>query len=360
MNVMVKPVSEEQSIQRRVDLASDTLQSRWDAFVKASAEGSFFHLYAWSNVIRRTYGHKPLYLYSEDSDGQLTGILPLVLVKSPFFGRSLISTAFTVGGGLIASDNASRQALVTRAQEIAAQEKVEYVELRGGEKPAGWESKSEVYAGFVSDIPADADENLKRIPRKKRADLRKAIKKVESGEMELEVTKQTGEFYQLYAESVRNLGTPVWPEKLVRNILKAFPEDTEVLVVKASGQPVAALVSFYHGDTVLPYYAGAGIAARKLHAYDYLYWEQMRRAHDQGYSRFDFGRSKVGTGAFAYKTHWGFEPEPLTYHYYLENADTVPDINPNNPKFRLITRAWQKLPLPLANRLGPVLAGNLA
>ncbi|MCI5043315.1 MAG: FemAB family PEP-CTERM system-associated protein [Aquisalinus sp.] len=360
MTAMLKPAHSDNETDIRVIAADLSAQSQWDDFVLNHPDGSFFHLYGWSDVIYKTYGHEPFYLYTVNYKGDVTGILPLILVKSPFFGRSLISTAFTVGGGVLATDPVSMDALLQQSKELAVAEDAQYVELRGGASVDGWHTKADVYAGFVTDIPADRDENLKQIPRKKRADLRKAIKRAELGELRVESVKHTNEFYKLYAESVRNLGTPVWPEKLLRNILATFPDQTEILVARAEEEAVAALVSFYFRDTVLPYYAGAGFAARKLHAYDYLYWEQMRRARDAGCKKFDFGRSKVGTGAYAYKTHWGFEPHSLSYHYHLVKADTVPDVNPNNPKFQLVTKVWQKLPLPIANRLGPILASNLA
>ncbi|MCI5046746.1 MAG: FemAB family PEP-CTERM system-associated protein [Aquisalinus sp.] len=360
MTAMLKPSCSSPDTQVRVKIADSSAQSEWDRYVSVHPDGSFFHKFGWSDVIHKTYGHQPYYIYTEDHNGAMTGVLPMTLVKSPFFGKSMISTAFTVGGGALADDPFSEEALLQKAGRIATAECVQYIELRGGTAPEGWHSKSNVYAGFVADIPADRDDNLKQIPRKKRADLRKAIKKAEAGDLKVTSVTQTREFYNLYAESVRNLGTPVWPEKLLKIILEAFPDETEILVAKAEGHAVAALVSFYFGDTVLPYYAGAGFAARKLHAYDYLYWEQMRRAHEKGCGKFDFGRSKVGTGAYAYKTHWGFEPKPLSYHYHLVKADAVPDVNPNNPKFRLVTKVWQKLPLPVANRLGPVLASSLA
>jgi FemAB-related protein (PEP-CTERM system-associated) len=122
---------------------------------------------------------------------------------------------------------------------------------------------------------------------------------------------------------------------------------------------LAALLSFYFKDQVMPYYGGAVPAARPSHAYDLLYWSLMRRAVGRGARVFDFGRSKVGSGAFDYKRFWGFEPTPLAYQYCLVRARTVPDVNPLNPKYRHMVAIWRRLPLPVANRLGPLLARQL-
>lgn len=331
----------------------------WNAYVAGHQAATFFHRFEWGSVIEKTYGHRPVFLMAKSADGVVTGILPLIHVKTTLFGSALISTAFTVGGGVLADDTASEQALMFAAARLGEERGVDYVELRGGNGGEGWLKKSETYAGFVADIPADEDENLKMIPRKKRADVRKGIKAEAEGSLTVDRSGDIDRFYALYAESVRNLGTPVLPKRLITNLVEAFGEAVDIAVIRAGGEPVAALASFWHKDTVLPYYGGAAPAARQLHAYDFMYWSQMRHAISRGCRQFDFGRSKAGTGAYDYKRYWGFEPQPLTYHYNLVKAEEMPDVNPNNPKFRLLTKTWQKLPLPVANIVGPFVAGQL-
>ena len=158
---------------------------------------------------------------------------------------------------------------------------------------------------------------------------------------------------------MRNLGTPVFAKKLVKALVAEFHENLEITVVRSRTQPVAAVLSFYYGDAVLPYYGGAGEEARGLHAYDLMYWSLMRRAVERGATTFDFGRSKFGTGAFSYKTYWGFEATALRYQYKLIGASDLPNVNPNNPKFSRMTKIWRRLPLPLANFIGPFVARNL-
>ena len=167
-------------------------------------------------------------------------------------------------------------------------------------------------------------------------------------------------FFEVYAESVRNLGSPVFPKRYFRALLEAFPEESDITTVLHEGQPVASVLSFHFKQEVLPYYGGGTREARGLAAADVMYWEVMRRAaQDRGATRFDFGRSKADTGAFAFKKNWGFEPEQLHYCYRLAAGAKVPDNNPNNPKYRYFISAWKRLPLPVANVIGPHLVRGL-
>jgi FemAB-related protein (PEP-CTERM system-associated) len=158
---------------------------------------------------------------------------------------------------------------------------------------------------------------------------------------------------------VRNLGTPVFSRRYFEALLKTFGQDCDVVIILDAGEPVSAVMNFYFRDTVLPYYGGGTHAARRSGANDFLYWETMRRAAARGYRRFDFGRSKAGTGAFAFKKNWGFEPEWLEYEFYLKPGTAMPEKNPNNPKFAPLIEIWKRLPLPVANFIGPFLVRSL-
>jgi FemAB-related protein (PEP-CTERM system-associated) len=120
------------------------------------------------------------------------------------------------------------------------------------------------------------------------------------------------------------------------------------------------VLSFFFRDEVLPYYAGGGSTARQLGAFDFMYWEVMSRAATHRDVRlFDFGRSKFGTGAFAFKKNWGFSPHPLSYQYWLREGHSIPDHNPLNPKYRVFIESWKRLPLPLANLIGPTVSRGI-
>lgn len=360
MSAALETIRPAEAAEIRVREAGAEDATRWDAFVAAAPEGTFFHRFGWGGVIERTYGHKPRFLLAEQ-DGRVVGVAPLTHVKTMLFGASLIATAFTIGGGIAAESEEARRALAAEAAKLGESLGVDYVEMRSETAALPeWKTKEGVYAVFRGPIPADEDENLKLIPRKKRADVRKGVKAAGEGAIVAEPNADISTVYALYAESVRNLGTPVFPEKLLHEIGAAFGDDVEFSVVAKDGKPLAGLVTFFHGATALPYYGGALPEARAAHAYDYLYWSLMRRASARGCAVFDFGRSKFGTGAFDYKKFWGFEPTPLAYQYHLVKADAVPDVNPNNPKYAAFVAAWKKMPTVVSNRLGPFLARQLA
>ncbi|MFK8030975.1 MAG: FemAB family XrtA/PEP-CTERM system-associated protein [Gammaproteobacteria bacterium] len=327
---------------------------RWNACVAASDDATFFHKAEWYDVIVRAFRHTPYYLYTE-RNGAVSAILPLFHTKSMLFGNSLASVPFCVYGGAVGEHAEDRQALIEEACRIAAELKVDFLELRNrSEKEPGWPGK-DLYVTFRREIDPDPDENLKKIPRKQRAMVRKGIKAGLVGREDQSVD----DMYSCYAESVRNLGTPVFPKKYFQILKEVFADDCEVLTITHEGEPVAGVMSFYFKDEVLPYYGGGKFAARKLYANDFMYWQVMENAREKELKVFDYGRSKVDSGSYRFKKHWGFEPVPLAYSYHLVKADAVPNISPNNPKYKIFVDTWRKLPVGLANRVGPWLARQL-
>jgi FemAB-related protein (PEP-CTERM system-associated) len=328
---------------------------RWDDFVRGCAAGTFFHLSPWRRVIERAFGHRTHYLLAERA-GNLTGVLPLTHVKSPLFGSSLIANAFGVQGGPIADDDASMRALEGEAVRLMDRLRVPVLEMRGASKSrADWPTKSGLYAIFRKAIDPSVEANLKAVPRKQRAMIRKGI---QNG-LQSEIDDDVDRLHRIYAESVHNLGTPVFAKSYFRILREEFPTCSDIVTVTCNGRAVAAVLNFYFRDEVLPFYGGGTGMARGLAANDFMYWEVMRRACDRGYRSFDFGRSKIGTGAYAFKHNWGFEPTPLIYQFRLTAKRDMPELNPLNPKFAFFIAAWKRLPLPLANRLGPLIVKGI-
>ena len=178
--------------------------------------------------------------------------------------------------------------------------------------------------------------------------------------MRSEIDVAPDRFFALYADNVRRHGTPALARQYFEALQRVFGADCEsLIVVDANGRPVSGVLSFYFRDEVLPYYAGDAVSARDLAANDFKYWELMRRACERGLKVFDYGRSKRGSGSFAFKKNWGFEPQPLHYEYRLYRGKTIPQNNPMNPKYRALIALWRRLPLAVANRIGPHLARNL-
>lgn len=337
-----------------IKLLEPAQSQRWDNYVMAAADASFFHLSAWEKVINQAFGHDTYYYYAEQ-DGEITGILPLTHINSLLFGNSLVSNAFCVYGGIIASNDEAFAALQTQAQQLARTLGVDSLELRNREqRHPDWPHK-ELYVTFRKELDPDIEKNMNAIPRKQRAMVRSGIK---AGLVSV-VDEHVERFYRAYSESVRNLGTPVFPKKYFQILKDAFGENCEILTIEHEGKLVASVMSFYFKEEVLPYYGGGTDAARDIKGNDFMYWEVMRRAVEKGCRIFDYGRSKVGTGSYRFKKHWGFEPEPLFYEVDLVKAKQIPEINPLNPKYQFFIAAWKRLPLPVSQLVGPWLARDL-
>jgi FemAB-related protein (PEP-CTERM system-associated) len=328
--------------------------SAWDAWVTAHPQGTFFHLSGWRTVIRKALGHRTHYLLAE-RDGVLEGVLPLAETRSLLFGHALVSTPLCVYGGVVAATSEAATALHEAAKGRARQLGVDHLELRNrATANPDWPRKP-LHVRFRKQLDPDPEKNLQAIPRKQRAMVRKGI----SAGLVAELDSSTARLYALYCESVRNLGTPVFSRRVLDWLLKVFPSQTEIRTIVHGGIPVASVMSFYFRDEVLPYYGGGSLAARSCAGNDFMYWSLMEHAATRGVRIFDFGRSKVDSGSYRFKTHWGFEPEDLQYEYFLVRSREVPDTNPTNPKYRLPILVWRRLPLGLTRLIGPPIARHL-
>lgn len=326
----------------------------WDDFVLQHPQATFFHLFAWQNVIAKAFGHDTHYLLVE-GDGIVQGVLPLAHIRSRLFGNALISLPFCVYGGCVANSPVADTKLREAASSLAECLAVDYLELRHRDpRPTDWPGK-DLYVTFRKTLAPGVEENFTAIPRKQRAMIRKGI---DAGLVSV-VDDNVDRLYAVYSESVRNLGTPIFAKKYLRVLKEAFGDRCEVLTILRDTRLVSSVMSFYFRDEVLPYYGGGTTEARACKANDFMYWELMRRACENGIRVFDYGRSKVGTGSYRFKKHWGFDEQPLNYEYFLVNVDRVPNVSPTNPRYRLFVNAWRHLPLPISRVLGPTLARNL-
>ena len=341
----------------------DADRARWDAFVSASPDATFFHRAAWRDVIDQAFGHRTLYLYAE-REGRIVGVLPLARQKSVLFGDALISLPFCVYGGVAAQDLVAADALLDAAEAHASDMGVGHLECRnlGGEVHSdvdsareGW-TTTDLYVTFRKEIGRDPEANMLAIPRKQRAMVRKGIKANLASTLDDDVDR----FFALYADNVHRHGTPAQSRRYFELLKTAFGDDCRVLTVTTpSGDAVSSVLTFYFRNEVLPYYAGDALVSRDTAANDFKYWELMRRSCEEGLTLFDYGRSKVGTGPYDFKRNWGFTPQPLAYAYKLVRASRVPENNPLNPKYRAFIALWRRMPLALANRIGPLIARSL-
>lgn len=327
----------------------------WDAFVNANAQGSFFHLSGWQEVIGSSFGHPCFYLYAEKA-GEISGVLPLVEVKSTLFGHALVSTPFCVYGGAIADDVETVRLLEKAACALAEKLAVDYLELRYKEKQDSALLLKSVHSTFGCNIADSSEAILAGVKKKQRAVIRHSMK----NELSAEFGQNIDDFYSLLSQSYRNLGTPIFSKKYFKELIRVFENNADITLVKdRDNNPSNAVMNFYFKDQVLPYYGGGNAASRYIKSADFMYYQVLCHAQEKGCKWYDFGRSKNDSGPYKYKKNWGMEPQPLHYYYYLVKAEALPNLSPNNPKYKMFIQLWQKLPLFISQWLGPFLSKYL-
>lgn len=344
---------------RTADLGDPRECGRIDAFVRAHSVATPFHLTAWQRAVAIGCGQRAHCLIAERANGAIAGILPLTEIRSMLFGRALVSSGFGVGGGILADTDDAIAPLARAGWSLAQKLGCPTMEMRGGPHPGDdWQVDDTTYLNFARPLAADDEAELAAIPRKHRAEVRKGL----AADLEVVFARDDraqSQHFAVYAESVRNLGTPVFPRKLFREALIHFGADSDIAVVLQQGVPVASVLTLYFGGTAYPYWGGGTFAARALRANERMYFALMSHARARGCTRFDFGRSKTGTGPAAYKHHWGFEGVPLRYFKRSADGQVARDVNPLNPRYQAKIARWKKLPLWIANRAGPMIAAGL-
>jgi FemAB-related protein (PEP-CTERM system-associated) len=344
---------------RTLDLGDAIERARVEAFVQTHPDATPFHLPAWSLGVAHGCGQLAHAIVAERA-GEIVGLLPLTEIRSPLFGKALVSSGFAVGGGVLTTADSVVPTLADAAWALAVRLGCPTLELRGGALPDGpqWHRDDATYLGFARALAVDDEAELLAIPRKQRAEVRKAL----DGDLTVSVGRGADDLkahYAVYSESVRNLGTPVFPARLFRAMLEQFGDAADILTIRSHGRPVASVLNLYFNGTVYPYWGGGTHAARALRANDRMYFALMEHARSRGCVRFDFGRSKAGTGPAAFKKNWGFEGVPLLYGKRVAAGEAPREINPTNPRYTRKVELWKKLPLWLANQIGPHIARGL-
>ena len=325
-------------------------EAKWDRYVRQTPGATFFHQLGWRWLVERTFRHKAHYLVARRGE-RITGVLPLFELKSRLFGHSLVSVPFAIGGGVVADDPETARLLLDEARGLAEDRRVDYLELRSEEPVSNELLTKDLYVTFRADLTEGEEALLKRMDRKRR----QMMTYVGKGGFEHRIAgiEELPLFYDLFCQSMRHHGTPVYPRLFLQEILDRHSADTHLFFVYHEGRPVAGVLNLLWHDVIMPYYAGADRTYRPRGVDDYLYLSIMRWGRDHGYRTFDFGRSKRGTGAHAFKARWGMEEVPLAYQYHLVKARELPNLSPANPKYQMLIRAWRKLPLPVTRLIGP-------
>jgi FemAB-related protein (PEP-CTERM system-associated) len=339
------------SVDRRIEVRrlEPGEEGEWDRFVRQSPSGTLFHLCAWQTVVERTLGHQSFRFVARDEHG-ITGIFPISRVRNRLFGDSLVSLPLAVYGGICADDQSSYFRLLKAGSDLAKSLNVKYLEMRNRTEPFPSSLPGrDLYVTFVQDLSPGPEALFKRLSSNTRHKLRKRL----AAQLNWIEDVSLSEFYEVYARNVHRHGTPVFPRSLFVEFQNAFPKQWKLFGVRKGPHLIAGVFCFYFNDQVLPYYAGSLDEYYKDFPNNFMYWNLISQSCREGYRCFDFGRSKRGTGSFAFKTGWSMQMIDLPYRYYLVRSTQVPHLSAADSVFSMPVALWKKLPFSLTKVLGP-------
>jgi len=337
---------------------NSSINKKWDEYVGQSKITTFFHLAGWADALRTVFKLRSRSIYAED-EGKIVGICPLFIVKNFIRPCRLVSVPIGVYGGIVADDIKVSEALHLKNHEIAKELSAGSIEYRFKERSSGLTERnmlnSNTHVTFIKPLPSNKSECLAQIPRKARADIRKAIEKG----LELkENDRYLKKCYEIYVENQRNLGSPVFSYKWFEALKAIFNDKCRVHLVLLGSKPIAGVLSFIFKDQILPFYGASLRSHRLYHPDGFMYYALQEWAIDRGFKWFDFGRSRVDAGTYDFKQNQGFKPQPLNYQLELLISGGM-DQSPSDFKISkyaaLASNIWKKLPLCITNKVGPFL-----
>ena len=332
-------------------------EAAWDAFVESRREASLYHRARWRALIETLFGHEGWYFYAAGASGEVLGILPLIRLRSRLFGDYLVSMPYVNYGGAIGVSPDIEHALMRAACEQAQRAGVGHIEFRDTQpRPAEWRVRTDKLVMELT-LPDSAEALWDGFTPKLRAQIRRPQREpveVARGGLEL-----LPDFYRVFARNMRDLGTPVYACEFFRAMLTAFPAAARIVLVRLQQRPVAAAFLLGDGGRLEIPWASSLREYNPLGVNMLLYWEVLRGAVEDGCRVFDFGRSSVDSGTYRFKKQWGAAPRPLYWHYWLAEGQGMPQLTPASPKYQLAISVWKRLPVFVANRLGPYIVKNL-
>ena len=356
-NATTAAAAEQNVATRLATSASDA--ARWEAFVSRHPESTSYHAWAWQDAFKNSFGWKPFYLMAE-KDGEICGVLPLIWQRNWPVTSALVSMPHLKGGGILASTVAAAEALLAAAQQLAVRMKADCLELRHA-------ALSEPYLGlpartdkvtFVLGLERDEEKMLKALDGKARNMVRKSMK--QGLTVEFDSAGCLDEFYKIYCENMRELGSPVYAKRFFEQIRQALPANTYICIVRHQGQTIAGAFLYGFRNTIEAVWASSLYKYLDLKPNMFMYWNMFRFASERGYDTFDFGRCSIDSGTYRFKKQWGAQELPLYWHQWRPDGAPIAQPKGNSPAFRAASWIWQRLPLPLTNALGPQLIKYLA
>jgi FemAB-related protein (PEP-CTERM system-associated) len=327
---------------------SEAVGNEWNEFVSASSSATISHVYSWRKIISTAYGHRSFYLTAR-CDDRISGILPLIQVKSRLFGNVLSSMPFQDYGGIIANNEEIFRNLLDRAKLIKNECGAESLELRHREALFPEEGiLRQDKATLVLNISAGPDDLWKSFSAKLRNQVRKAQK--ESLSTKLGGAELLEEFYRPFAVNMRDLGSPVHHPVFFEKIFSEFGDNAKVILVHDRKQTVGGLIALFFKNTIVVPWASCYRRYFPKCPNNILYWDAIQYACSRGCSVFDFGRSSFGSGTYNFKLQWGAQPLPLNWQFFSERN---PKPSSENGSLQKASAVWKHIPVVLANYLGP-------
>lgn len=341
----------------RVKLCTAADEARWDAYVASSPHARSYHLSAWRHIIEESFGHATYYVMAEAEDGRVTGVLPAVRLRSALFGDFLISVPFVNYGGACADDDDVVRELLRELTRLGRELGVDHVEVRTETSTDYGLRARSAKVSMRKRLPASPDALWKSFPAK----LRSQIKRAQQEAMTVRIGREEelDAFYRVFSINMRDLGTPVYSKRFFQSVLRHLPESSWICSVWLGAEPVAAgfLVGFR--DTLEIPWASSLRQYNRLSPNMLLYWSVLKFASERSYAIFDFGRSSPDSGTYKFKGQWGAEPVPLFWHYWVRDDGPLPELTPQNPRYRLAVSVWQRLPVAVTRLIGPPIVKNL-
>lgn len=337
----------------RIYTAAD--RERWESFVASSRTASLYHRIHWKDVLEKSFGHGSHYLLAEDH-GEIKGVLPLVHLKSLYFGSFMVSMPYFNYGGICAENADAVSVLMNEAVSIASKQGASHIELRHMENLLGLPVKTSKVSMFL-ELPASNEALWKSFSSKLKSQIRRPEK--EGMTARVGRAEELESFYDVFSRNMRDLGTPVYSKKFFSNILEAFPESTWICTVYHRGVPAASGFLAGFKDRLEIPWASSLKSCNHMSPNMLLYWSVLKFACERGFRVFDFGRCTPGEGTYKFKEQWGARPASHYWHYWLRKGGEMPEVNPHNPKYRAAISVWKRLPLSVTKFLGPALVKNI-